>query len=374
MRGPDHEVAIIGAGPVGMLLACLLAQDGRDVVVFEQRPSSSERGRAIGVHPPGLAALAAAGIAERLRKQALCLDGGEVLSEGRILARMDFPPEHPVHTLPQQRVDALLSARFEEFAEGVQRGRRVRAVTPDGGQMRLAVDAQEVTASLVIAADGVRSERRGDAGIAWRRRPGRADYVMVDVDDPGTDAQARLFLEPSGLVESFPLPDGRRRWVLFQSPEEPIRSVADLRRMIAARTGEAPVIPDDTELSEFRAQQHCAARFVHGRMILLGDAAHETSPIGGQGMNLGWVHAQRLAAAIRQVGALGGKQLPPLLDLWEGRALRAARRAQRRSAFYMAMGRPANALTLPFRDLLVHTLGSDALREHTAAAITMRRV
>ena len=51
---PDHDVAIVGAGPVGLLLACLLAQRGVDVAVFDARSGADGRSRAIGIHPPGL--------------------------------------------------------------------------------------------------------------------------------------------------------------------------------------------------------------------------------------------------------------------------------------------------------------------------------
>ncbi len=77
---PDHDVLIVGAGPVGLLLACLLVQDGVRVAVYERRTHADDRTRAIGIHRPGLEALDAAGIGTAVRAEVLRLEGGEVRS------------------------------------------------------------------------------------------------------------------------------------------------------------------------------------------------------------------------------------------------------------------------------------------------------
>src|SRR5690606_31657267 len=110
------------------------------------------------------------------------------------------------------------------------------------------------------------------------------------------------------------------------------------------------------------------ARLASGRVALVGDAAHETSPIGGQGMNLGWMAASHLARGIERCLRGGGTDLRD----YEQRALRAASRAQRRSRFYMTMGRPAGAPELHARDTLIRLLGTAPLRRRTADMITMR--
>ena len=68
---PDHDVLIVGAGPVGLLLACLLVQDGVRVAVYERRTHADDRTRAIGIHRPGLEALDAAGIGTAVRAHAI---------------------------------------------------------------------------------------------------------------------------------------------------------------------------------------------------------------------------------------------------------------------------------------------------------------
>lgn len=370
---PDHDVVVVGAGPVGLLLACLLAQDGIDVVVCEQRDGDDPRSRAIGIHPPGLAMLERAGAGAAVRAEALALTGGDVLSAGRVLASLDFPAERPVLVLPQPRTHALLRHRLDLLApEALHAGSTVRGVRDEGAFVRLRVDVahrrRELTAAFAVIADGVHSDLRTDLGLGWRRRAGRAGYAMADVRDPEAGSRALLHCGPDGLVESFPLPGGIRRWVVRAVEGEDIASAPGFRAVIRARTGTDPVLGDDVVPVAFVAGQHLARAPVRGRIALLGDAAHEISPIGGQGMNLGWTDAGRLAAALTAALADGGADLGDHAR----RTVRAARTAQRRSAFYMSMGTPARGVPLVAREALIRVLGSGPLRGWAAGLVTMR--
>lgn len=365
---PDHDVAIIGAGPVGLLLACLLAQAGVDVVVFEAREGADRRSRAIGIHPPGRDALEAAGLGARVREEALELDGGEVICGGRMLTSVSFAAGQRVLILPQHRTHALLLKRLSQLAEGaLLLGRGVTGMRQEGDAVRLEVDASpDVTARFAVCADGVRSGLRRQLGIAWRARPGRGWYAMADVPGPAGPARAQLYCEPAGLIESFPLPQGRR-WVA-SDPQRVLGDAAAFARAIQERTGIRLDLPVGIQPALFEAKQHLADHPATGRIALLGDAAHETSPIGGQGMNLGWMAARHLAETIRR-GLRDGEG-----DLREyGRsARRAAMRAQRRSFFYMTMGRPARAPQLIARNGVITLLGTAPFRARTADMITMR--
>jgi len=365
-----HEVIIAGAGPVGMLLGCLLAARGVDVLICERREEvDASRTRAIGVHPPGLAALDAAGVGAAVRAEALALRGGEVHARGRMLASVAFGAERPVFTLAQPRTHALLRHRLTDLGHPVADGTRVLAARQDGDRVRVWIaDAgarREVTAAFLIAADGVRSRLRRALGIPWSRRGRTAHYAMLDIPDPEPHDVARLHCEPAGLVESFPLPGGIRRWVVRELVE-PLDAdwFADTVRH---RTGAQIDIPAGIRPTAFLAAQHRAARTVHGRIVLLGDAAHEISPIGGQGMNLGWTDAARLAPLLVHALRAGASALPG----YERRTVGAAADAQRRSAFYMAMGAAATPLEQAGREAVIRMLGAGPLRERTARLVTM---
>ncbi|KJQ54860.1 FAD-dependent oxidoreductase [Microbacterium sp. SA39] len=372
---PDHDVLIVGAGPVGLLLACLLTQNGLRVAVCERRADADTRTRAIGIHRPGLDALDAAGVGAAVRREALRLVGGEVRSRGRTLASLAFAPDRPVMILPQTRTDALLRARLAARApEALRRGWTVQDVRDDGDVVRVSVGTPDgphvLTAAVVVAADGVRSRLREDLGLGWRRRGGRATYAMIDVADPEPGDRAVLHCEPAGLVETFPLPGSRRRWVARQGAEVRLDTPQAFREAVETRTGIRLDLTDQGDPTVFVAAQHIAPRVARGRVILLGDAAHEISPIGGQGMNLGWTDAVHLAAELRS--ALPGRM--PDLTRYEQRTRRATRVVQRRSSFYMSMGAPAGIGTVVPRELVIRAMGSRPVRRWSAGIITMRGI
>jgi 2-polyprenyl-6-methoxyphenol hydroxylase-like FAD-dependent oxidoreductase len=361
------DVTIVGAGPVGLLLGCLLAGRGADVLIVEKRHGADERSRAIGIHPPGLAALDDAGIGAAVRAEAVALDGGEVHARGRLLAAVSFGAARPVLTLAQHRTDALLRARLRDLGGTIRSGASVVGFRDEGSLVRVRTTDDELSTPFLVVADGVRSALRRAAGVGWRRRGREARYAMVDIPDPGEERVARIHCEPGGLVETFPLPAGMRRWVIRRSDSGDEVTPDDFASAIRDRTGIGIRIPDGLTPTAFTAAQHRADRLARGRVALLGDAAHEVSPIGGQGMNLGWTDAVMLAPLLIDGLRAGTVDL----GVWERRAAARAAGAQRRSSFYMAMGAPAPQPLQLIRESAIRALGSATLRERAAALVTM---
>ena len=84
------DVAVVGAGPVGLLLACLLVQRGLSVTVLEARGQSSEHSRAIGIHPPGIAVLAQLGLADAAIAAGTPIFRGEAWCDGEMLGALEI--------------------------------------------------------------------------------------------------------------------------------------------------------------------------------------------------------------------------------------------------------------------------------------------
>ncbi|PPL18855.1 hypothetical protein GY24_09100 [Microterricola pindariensis] len=420
------DVAVVGAGPVGLLLACLLVQRGLSVVVLEAREQGSEHSRAIGIHPPGLAVLAQLGLADAAISAGTPIFRGEAWCDGEVLGGLDISEaagRYPfVLALPQRDTERLLRERLTELCDGrdpVRRGARVVALSQRGDivRVRLAAGAG-LRARYAVGADGARSRVREYLGISWRAVGDAQPYLMGDFRSeqseparsgvrgsplaaPHMATTALLAFERGGVVESFPLPGGWRRWVVLTGRLRPEATADELAAIVRQRTGivldaaaGAATAGNDTNhahdnnhphdsdhdnaqrtarsISAFAVRQHLAGTMAAGRVALLGDAAHEVSPIGGQGMNLGWLDAAALAPAL-ELGVRGGHALGSrALADYSARRGRAARRTVLQASFNMGVGRPARGGSLAARNALVRLLARPPFRALLAQAFTMR--
>ncbi|RIJ56079.1 FAD-dependent monooxygenase, partial [Clavibacter lycopersici] len=363
-----HDALVIGGGPVGIHLAALLAQAGLDVRVWEARPTPALLSRAIGIHAPSLDAFDRLGVADEMVAEAVLVRRGIAMGPGRVLGRVSFDgvsTTHPyVAALPQWRTEAILVTRLAGLApDALHRGVTLvgldadPAGTPGGVVRATGRDADgrpvEATASLVIGADGTRGVTRGLLGIDVDERPLPDRFLMGDAPDR-TDGggDAVITLHPDGVVESFPLPGGMRRFVVGLRPGERDGDPATvLARVVGERTGHVVSAAELDPVSGFGVRRRLARRMVSGRAVLIGDAAHEISPIGGQGMNLGWLDADALAPIlVDAVRARRGVPDPTRLARWERDRLRSARRAAVQSEINTALGRPVRGLTRLVRD------------------------
>lgn len=363
----DVDVAIVGGGPVGLYLAAALLQEGITVRVLEQRKSRDCHSRAIGSHPPALAALDAVQVASAMVREGVPIRTGMAVSGGKTVGTMPFhsvSKDFPfVLALPQFRTEQLLEERVRALdSEALVRCVEATGVTDDAGKLTVevrpvqgaAAGSPVYRASMVVAADGARSRLRDVLGIPVDRKTYPDHYLMGDFADHGRHGDmAVLFLERDGIVESFPLPGGVRRWVVrLGQPPGDARADA-LARLVEHRTGILPDPATNTMLSAFSVRSTLARTTVAGRTVLIGDAAHEISPIGGQGMNLGWLDAQALLPVIRE--AVRGRPVGRQLRQFDADRRRAALLARRQSEINMLLGRP-----LPFPLIRLRNAGIGA--------------
>ncbi|GAA2202167.1 NAD(P)/FAD-dependent oxidoreductase [Sinomonas flava] len=380
MGHESHEAVIVGGGAVGLCFGVLLAQAGVDVVVLEARHEPGRHSRAIGIHPPGLRVLARAGVAEGLAAAGVLIGEGVARSGGRGVARVGFNPG--VLAVPQWRTEEALEGRLAVVAPGaLRRGVRAAAVErAEGGAVVRTATGEAFRGAWVIAADGARSPLRTALAIPVREQALPDAYLMGDfADTTGDGTRAVLHLEPEGIVESFPLPGGVRRWVAHLDAPEEAANPARLAQVIGERTGEEVVTASCTMLSAFTVAERLAGRMRQGPVLLVGDAAHEVSPIGGQGMTLGWLDAEAFAPLVaadvrerrRDPGQADG--WPELWGAAEHGRLAAAAAAARQARLNMALGRPLPPRLMAARNAAFRALYRAPLaRNRTAARFTMQ--
>lgn len=355
MSAATHEVAVVGAGPTGLCLAAELARRGVDVVVLERRSAPEPGTRAIGVHPPALAALAPSGAAERILAEAARIPRGIAHSGGRAIGEVRFDrlggPFPFVAAVPQAVTEAAVSAGSPEPMRGAE---VLGIVEQPGGSLlraRVGTEETEVRARAVVVAAGAAGR-----GLVLPRLSGSARacadrYLMADLADaPEQPADTAIVaLDAHGVLESFPLPMGGRRIVAWDGGRADASRAADsheqradrLRRAVAERTGDDGLAARVQSATAFGIRHSLLHRMRAGRVFAIGDTAHEVSPIGGQGMNLGLLDAVTLAPLLaRWLRRTEGDPEPERgLARWEHRRLASARTAARLAGLNTALGR-----------------------------------
>ncbi len=332
-----------------MLLAGELARRGLVVAVYERREVPGAGTRAIGVHAPVLATLERSGRTDALLAVAQRVPRGDARADGRLLGTVRFDRlsvRFPfVATLPQAATEAVLARDAPEpvrgvAVTGVSRGADSVRLTAVRGGGELEIDAPLVVIAAGVSGRGLVYRSAGLAAHEYRDR-----YLMTDAALPPRDdaATAVVHLDRSGVLESFPLPDGVRRFVAWDRPggdPDPGARTARLRAALHAR-GEADAADAVTDATAFGVRRVVAPRLRRGRVFVIGDTAHEVSPIGGQGMNLGLLDAVTLAPLLAEWSRTGVAPEPELRR-WEESRVRSARTAARLAAANTALGRPLN--------------------------------
>ncbi len=388
----DAEVIVVGGGPVGSLLALSLLAEGVDVRVVEGDPSPRRGSRSIGVHPPSIELMAELRLAERLLARGVLVRRGRAFGENGPLGVVDFSacpgPHRYVLAVPQVETEGVLRAALEERAPGALELGVFTSLEQDEAGVLVGFHGEAGPfvrrASVVVGCDGKRSAVRSALGIAFEGAPYPGRYAMADFpDETSLGDDAAIYLGRGGLVESFPLPNRSRRWVARcdedrgprpaeVGPNATGRAGAGLDALVdrvARRCGTRLDASRGMGASVFRAERWAAGSLAAGRVALAGDAAHVVSPIGGQGMNLGWLGARSLAQDLSEALRRGRPVARALESNGRERA-RVARAAARRAELNMWLGRPG---TVPWaRDLLLRGLLRRPLVGILSRVFTMR--
>lgn len=312
-RTPDFDTIIVGAGPIGLLLANLLGKRGLRVLVAERRTRPVEGSMAIGITPPSLHILKELGLDGEFTERGIPITTAKVFERGTFLGDVDFSnllAEHRyILSLPQSETIAILRENLKKYS-GVQLLDGLEFIEqtqqPDSVRVRMK-DVKtsgfiEFRTAYLAGCDGHRSQVRQQAGIRFPGGNYPSQFFMADFDDRTTlGSEAHLYFGPRGSVESFPLTNGLRRWIVQMPvrmrPEE-MDLGGTIARQVRERTGFDLAGSAIRFESSFRPQRRLAHTYAQGRVLLCGDAAHVMSPIGGQGMNTGFADAAHLGRAL----------------------------------------------------------------------------
>ncbi|HEY2671053.1 MAG TPA: NAD(P)/FAD-dependent oxidoreductase [Rugosimonospora sp.] len=350
-----NEVIVVGGGPTGLTAAAALVHRGVPVTVMEAAPALSTEWRASTFHPPTLELLKELGIVDEMVSRGLVADKYQIRDRvDGMIAEFDLSvlagdTEFPFRLqLEQYKFAEMLAERMHNHPLcTVHYGEPVESVE-DGGDAvsvnaRLA-DGTAVTrrARYVIGADGARSAVRKSLGVPFSGHTYPVRFLILSTTSPFEKTMPDICyvnyiwdpVEPMMLLR---IPDVWR--VLFSiGPDE---QEGDLLEPDSLRRRVAQVTPDGgfdvLSAQYYSVHQRVADTFRSGRVLLIGDAAHVNSPVGGLGLNSGIHDAFDLA--IRLAPHLAGEAGPEVLDEYAARrrqiALEFVRRVTHRNTTMM---------------------------------------
>lgn len=296
----ETDVLVIGAGPIGLAAANLLADQGVNVMLVERHAGTSDQPRAISVTDETLRVMQQIGILDRLAPEMLMDTGARYFGRKEQLLAEVYPAsprlgqpgksqfDQPVMEsllLEAARDRPLIDIRFntEAFRITDGSGHTDTVLIDDGGK-------RTVRSKWVVACDGGRSPVRSQLGIPMEGSTQVQKWIVVDIiNTPGEPERFSEFhCNGTRPVVVVPGVHGRRRYEFMllpgedaaavTSPEAIIRLIAPFQTIAAADIRRAAV---------YVAHQRVALNYRVGHVLLAGDAAHMMPPFAGQALNAG---------------------------------------------------------------------------------------
>ena len=321
---------VIGAGPVGLAAAVDARLQGLDVLVLDDDKTVSIGSRAVCYAKRSLEILDRLGIAEQACGLGVSWNIGRTFLEEDEVYQFNLVPDaghkQPgMINLQQYHIEEMLIARALELGADIRWQHKVTAVTPHDNHATLTVETPDgsfdIEADWLVVADGARSPIRRHLGLDIEGRVFQDRFLIADVimkadypaerwfwfDPPFHPNQSVLLHKQSNNVWRI---DFQLGW--DADPEEEKKPEKVIPRLQAMLGDERPFELEWVSIYTFQCRR--MTDFRHGRVLFVGDAAHQVSPFGARGANSGFQDADDLMWKLALV--MKGQAPDRLLDTY----------------------------------------------------------
>ncbi len=346
MREAQTEVLVIGAGPVGLWSALLLAEAGVQVTIIDREQRTTARSYACALHPTTLALLNKLNLATEILRRGRRIDRVAFYDHKGPRAQLSLSAlggEFPfLVILAQSELESALEERLRRAGVSVQWNYRFVDMAEEPELMLATIEELGGTgtgyivphwetvvkermglrAQFIIGADGANSTLRQRLRIGFERLTGVTSFAAYEfASEQPIEEELRVVLDGT-LNVLWPLPGNRCRWTyqLLHSempgpfPEKERRSARLAQPMVDERIRayvekvarkRAPWfhagVKELAWCTEVSFERRVVQQFGHNRCWLAGDAAHQTGPAGVQSMNAGFLEAEKLTGLVRNM-------------------------------------------------------------------------
>jgi 2-polyprenyl-6-methoxyphenol hydroxylase-like FAD-dependent oxidoreductase len=340
------QVAIIGAGPTGLSLACQLVRHGIDFVIVDKNQGLTPYSKAIGVQARTLEIYEQIDLAQKAVEGGAIAGKVRMLEGGEMRAELDFSNiGHGLSSYPymllleQSKNEKLLYEYLQNHGREVRWNTSFESLTQTKGGVRanLKTDgggSDVIEARYLGGCDGAKSLVRHAAGLAFEGSTLERMFFVADVqvDWKFSHDSLHVCLARASLLALFPLKGDKRYRIVGTFPEQFAKDEGDvlfeeIEKQIKQDAQIELDIHDVEWFSTYKVHTRHVNRFSAGKCFLAGDSAHIHTPAGGQGMNTGIQDGYNLAWKLALV--LKGRAGEKILETYNEERLENAKNLTR---------------------------------------------